>query len=61
VITHELINFLVEQGSDPKFGARSINRAVKNIVEDAVSKKILSGQVKEGDKIEVGVGELISS
>lgn len=61
VITHELINFLVEQGSDPKFGARSINRAVKNIVEDAVSKKILSGQVKEGDKIEIGVGELISS
>lgn len=58
VITHELISFLVEKGSDPKFGARSINRAVKNIVEDIVSRKILAGTVKAGDKIEIGSGDL---
>lgn len=59
VITHELINFLVEKGSDPQFGARSINRAVKNIVEDIVSRKILEGKVKAGDKIEITPEDLL--
>ncbi len=58
VITDELVRYLVEKGADPKFGARSINRAVKTIVEDAVAKKIISGEVKSGGKIEVKVEEL---
>ncbi len=59
VVTDELLNFLVEKGSDPQFGARSINRAVKNIVEDIVSRKILEGKVKAGDKIEITPEDLL--
>lgn len=53
VITEALIDFLVEKGGDPEFGARSINRAIKTEVEDMIAKKILSGEIKPGGKIEI--------
>lgn len=53
VITDKLLNFLIEKGSDPEFGARSINRAIKTEVEDMIAKRILSGEVKPGGKIEL--------
>lgn len=53
VISEPIISFLVEKGSDPEFGARSINRAIKTEVEDLIAKRILSGEVKPGGKIEL--------
>lgn len=57
VITDSLVNFLVEKGSDPQFGARSINRAVKNLVEDWVARKIVAGELGPGSKIEINPAE----
>ncbi len=58
VITDSVINFLVEKGSDPQFGARSLNRAIQNTVEDIVAKKIVSGEAGPGSKIEIKKEEL---
>jgi ATP-dependent Clp protease ATP-binding subunit ClpC len=58
VINEDIINFLVEKGSDPEFGGRSINRAIQNQVENIISRKIVSGQAKPGSKIEIKREEL---
>jgi ATP-dependent Clp protease ATP-binding subunit ClpC len=59
VINDEIVNFLVEKGSDPQFGARSLNRAIQNEIEDLVARKIVSGEVKAGGKIEIKKKELV--
>ena len=58
VINNDVINFLVEKGSDPQFGGRSINRAIQSQIEDLVARKIVSGQAKPGSKIEIKKEEL---
>lgn len=58
VINSDVVNFLVEKGSDPEFGGRSVNRAVQNIIEDIVAKKIISGEVKAGSKLEITQSDL---
>ena len=50
-ITPELINALVEKGTDPTFGARPMNRAIQDKVETMVADKILSGLAVPGTKI----------
>jgi ATP-dependent Clp protease ATP-binding subunit ClpC len=50
-ITPELINALVEKGSDPTFGARPMNRAIQDKVETMIADKILSGAAQPGTKI----------
>jgi len=59
VINEEIVNFLVEKGSDPEFGGRSINRAIQNQIENIISRKIVSGQAKPGSKIEIKKEELL--
>ncbi|MEK7669574.1 MAG: AAA family ATPase [Patescibacteria group bacterium] len=58
VINQDIINFLVEKGSDPQFGGRSINRAIQNEIEDLIARKIVSGKAKPGSKIEIKREEL---
>lgn len=58
VVNADVLNFLVEKGSDPEFGGRSVNRAVQNEIEDLVAKKIISGEAKAGSKIEITKEEL---
>lgn len=58
-INDDLLNFLIEKGNDPKFGARAINRAVKDFVENIVANKIIKGEVSPGDKIEIKREELL--
>ena len=38
--------FLVEKGFDPKLGARPLNRAIAEYVEDMVTQAIIDGEVK---------------
>ncbi len=59
VINEDIIKFLVEKGSDPQFGGRSINRAIQNDIEDLIARKIVSGQAKPGSKIEISKNELV--
>ncbi len=61
VVNDVLLQFLVQKGSDPKFGGRSVNRAIQEIVEDLVARKIVSGEVKAGMKLEITKEELEAS
>jgi len=45
--------FVVEKGTDVKYGARPLRRAVQTELEDKLAEAMLSGEVKEGSKIEV--------
>lgn len=48
-------NLIVEEGKDEKYGARPLKRAIQTKVEDALTDEILSGNVKAGDVVSVGV------
>lgn len=54
--------FLSERGYDPAYGARPLKRAIQKYVLNPLSQKLLSGELKDGEVIEVdheeGSGEL---
>ena len=46
-----VINFISDKGYAPAMGARPIKRAIQTYVENTLAKEILSGAIKEGDKL----------
>jgi len=42
---------LLEKGYDPAMGARPMRRAIQNLIEDPISEKIISGEVKAGQVV----------
>ena len=46
-------DYLVEQGYHKEYGARPLNRAIQQYIEDPVSEEILSGRVELGQTIKV--------
>ena len=53
-ITPQAKEFLVEQGWDPQYGARPLKRAIQRYVEDELAKKILGGELQQGDVVAIG-------
>lgn len=49
---------LVEQGYDPRLGARPMRRAVQRTVENVVAKRLLEGQLQPGDQTTLDVADL---
>lgn len=45
---------IVEKGTDTKYGARPLRRAMQNELEDCLADAILAGEVVEGNSYEVG-------
>ncbi|KAK1359379.1 Chaperone protein ClpC3, chloroplastic [Heracleum sosnowskyi] len=61
-VTDKVREKVIEEGYSPSYGARPLRRAITRILEDNLCDKILSGHVKEGDKVTVDVnlqGEII--
>ncbi len=48
-------DLLLEKGYDPSMGARPMRRCIQNLIEDPLSEKLISGEVKSGQKVEVSV------
>ena len=46
-----LSEFLLEKGSDFKYGARPLRRAIQRYIEDEISEKILLKDFSDGDNI----------
>ncbi len=46
---------LVDEGYDPKFGARALKRKVQSLVEDKLAEEILAGSIRRGDRVTIGV------
>ena len=42
---------MAEAGFDAVYGARPLRRAIQSKIEDVLSEKLLSGEIKTGDKI----------
>ena len=49
----EAKDFLLEKGTNLKFGARPLRRAIQRYVEDEISERILRGDIIDGDNIKV--------
>jgi ATP-dependent Clp protease ATP-binding subunit ClpB len=45
-VTEEAVLALAEKGFDPQFGARPVKRVVQKEVLNALSKELLSGNIK---------------
>ena len=52
-LSKEAKNFLLEKGTNLKFGARPLRRAIQRYIEDEISEKILKGEIKDGQKINI--------
>jgi ATP-dependent Clp protease ATP-binding subunit ClpA len=46
-------DLLADKGYDPAYGARPLKRAIQDMVLDELSLKIIEGEIKEGDDVEV--------
>lgn len=61
ILTDAAKKFLSTAGYDPAFGARPIKRTIQNLIQNELAKLLLSGKIKEGQKIKVDVkGEALS-
>ncbi len=47
------LDLLIEKGFDPVYGARPLKRTIQRLLEDPLAEDIISGQFKEGIKINV--------
>lgn len=47
-------SFVAEQGYDPKYGARPLQRAIQHHLEDTIASLIIQNEVKEKDTISIG-------
>jgi len=50
-VTEKAKEFLAEKGFDPNFGARPLKRVIQREVLDPLSLKIVSGEIKEGERV----------
>lgn len=46
-------DLLLQKGYDPAMGARPMRRAIQNLIENPMSEKIITGEVKSGQKVVV--------
>jgi len=53
IITEELKRKIVDLGYNPIFGAREIKRVIQSKVENILASAIISGRIKNGDKIKI--------
>ncbi len=48
--------WLAEKGYDPAYGARPLKRVIQRSVQDPLAELILSGGIKDGEKVKVSAG-----
>ena len=51
--TDEAVAYLAKAGFDPAFGARPLKRLIVHTVENILGKKIVAGEIKNGERVEV--------
>ncbi len=51
--TGALKSFMAEKGYDPAYGARPLKRAIQELILDDLALKIVSGDIVEGDEVEL--------
>ena len=56
-VTREAKDFLIERGTDEKYGARPLRRSIEQYVEDTLSEAMLRGDFRGKNKVVVSVKE----
>ncbi|QSR88213.1 ATP-dependent Clp protease ATP-binding subunit [Methylacidiphilum caldifontis] len=56
-LTEAAIDFLIEKGYEPAYGARPLRRAVEKYVENAIAEELLKGKFAESTIVEVDARE----
>jgi ATP-dependent Clp protease ATP-binding subunit ClpB len=60
-LSPEARKWLADKGYDPAFGARPLKRVIQKSVQDPLAEKLLAGEIKDGEKVRIGVkGEALS-
>ncbi|MCF0228992.1 MAG: ATP-dependent Clp protease ATP-binding subunit [Parasporobacterium sp.] len=54
-VTDGAKTYLVDQGFDKRYGARSLKRKIQSAFEDEMAEQILDGRIKAGDRVTVTV------
>lgn len=57
-VTPEAVAYLVHQYADPKFGARSLSRAIQDRIEDVIASKLISGDLQAGSRVDITANDL---
>jgi ATP-dependent Clp protease ATP-binding subunit ClpB len=50
-------DWLAEKGYDPAYGARPLKRAIQKSVQDPLAELILSGKIKDGEKVAISANK----
>jgi ATP-dependent Clp protease ATP-binding subunit ClpC len=54
-LTDEAKDWVFRKEYDPEYGARPLRRAIQRYIENPLSGKIISGEIKDGDRVKVSV------
>ncbi|WP_417287765.1 ATP-dependent chaperone ClpB [Corynebacterium variabile] len=54
-VTEAAKGWLAERGYEPAYGARPLRRLIQKAIGDALAKKLLAGEVRDGDTVQVDV------
>jgi ATP-dependent Clp protease ATP-binding subunit ClpB len=60
-LSSEARDWLAEKGYEPAYGARPLKRVIQKSLQDPLAEKILAGEIKDGEKIRVGVSGSVLS
>jgi ATP-dependent Clp protease ATP-binding subunit ClpB len=55
-IDKKALHWLGDKGYDPAYGARPLKRVIQRALQDPLAEMILSGAIKDGDKVRVTAG-----
>ncbi|PJE50416.1 MAG: hypothetical protein COV29_04585 [Candidatus Yanofskybacteria bacterium CG10_big_fil_rev_8_21_14_0_10_36_16] len=56
--TQDVVEYVSKIGFDPQFGARPMQRAIQDKVENVIAKKILDGEIEKGKEFKLSASEL---
>ena len=56
-LTDAAKDLLAKEGYDPAYGARPLKRVISRLVIDPIARLLLTGEIKEGERITADVGE----
>jgi ATP-dependent Clp protease ATP-binding subunit ClpB len=56
VLDESARSWLADKGYDPVYGARPLKRVIQRAVQDPLAERILAGEIKDGDTVEITAG-----
>jgi ATP-dependent Clp protease ATP-binding subunit ClpC len=55
VLDDKVLDFLIDRGYEPEYGARPLRRAIERYLEDPLAEDLLKGHFKNSEKIRVEI------